>query len=168
MKKAIFNTIHIILSITIGLFFINAGYKKLTSDKLKPIEKDQLIEYVISKNSYEAPVGYNVTMNTFKKSGFLDMISIFQILAGILIVIPKSRLLGLLFLLPIIFNIFFMHVFFDNRMHENIETGILLTICILLISKYYKKITPLLTVEYDDQSESNEKEKWFGRTTENK
>ena len=144
---------------------MNAGYKKLTNDKLKPIEKDQLIEYVINENSYQAPVGYNVTMNTFKQSGFLDMVSIFQILAGILILIPKSRLLGLLVLLPIIFNIFFMHVFFDNRMHENIETGILLTICILLISKYYKQIIALIKAEYDSQTESDEEEQWFDRAT---
>ena len=46
-----------------------------------------------------------------KYSGFLDMISLIQILAGILIIIPITRLAGLLTLLPIIFNIFFMHVF---------------------------------------------------------
>ena len=50
-------------------------------------------------------------MNTFKYSGFLDMISLIQILVGILIIIPITRLVGLLTLLPIIFNIFFMHVF---------------------------------------------------------
>ena len=79
-------------------------------------------------------------MNTFKYSGFLDMISLIQILVGILIVIPFTRLLGLLTLLPIIFNIFFMHVFFDNRVDENIETGFLLIINILLLLYYKKEI----------------------------
>ncbi len=75
-------------------------------------------------------------MNTFKQSGFLGMIAIFQIIAGILMIVPKTRLFGLLFLLPMIFNIFFMHVFFDNRIDENIETGILLALNILLLLPY--------------------------------
>ena len=82
-------------------------------------------------------------MNTFKYSGFLDMISIIQILAGLLIIIPITRLIGLLLLLPIIFNIFFMHVFFDNRLHENIETGILLVINIILLIYYKRKVFSL-------------------------
>ena len=82
-------------------------------------------------------------MNTFKYSGFLDMISLIQILVGILIIIPITRLVGLLTLLPIIFNIFFMHVFFDNRVDENIETGLLLVINILLLLNYKKQFFSL-------------------------
>jgi len=82
-------------------------------------------------------------MNTFKYSGFLDMISLIQILAGILIIIPVTRLVGLLTLLPIIFNIFFMHVFFDNRLDENIETGFLLVINIILLLNYKKQFFSL-------------------------
>ena len=50
---------------------------------------------------------------------------------------------GLLTLLPIIFNIFFMHVFFDNRVDENIETGFLLVINIILLLKYKKQFFSL-------------------------
>ena len=82
-------------------------------------------------------------MNTFKYSGFLDMISLIQILAGTLIIIPVTRLVGLLTLLPIIFNIFFMHVFFDNRLDENIETGFLLVINIILLLNYKKQFFSL-------------------------
>ena len=114
------------------------GYSKLVSKKLKEVNLDQIMSTIIEKASYEAPVGYNIVMNTFKQSGFLDMISIFQILAGILIIIPLTRMLGLLLLLPIIFNIFFMHVFFDNRIDENMVTGILLCVNIILCL-YYKK-----------------------------
>ena len=131
---------HAVLSIVVALFFISKGYGKLNSEKLKPIEKNQIINTIIENNSYEAPVGYNIVMNTFKSSGFLDMISIIQILLGILILIPITRLIGLLALLPVIFNIFFMHVFFDNRMGENIVTGILLLLTIILASYYYKNI----------------------------
>ena len=81
-----------------------------------------------------------ITMNTFRQSGFLRMIAFFQILAGVLMILPATRTLGLLLLLPIIFNIFCMHVFFDNRMGENIETGILLALNLGLCSFYYKKL----------------------------
>lgn len=74
-----------------------------------------------------------------KQSGFLKMIGVAQILAGILMIIPITRIYGLLLLLPIIFNIFMMHLFFDNRMDENILTGVLFLINILLLT-YYKKI----------------------------
>ena len=132
--------IHRILSILIAVFFIYKGYGKFTSDKYKPIDEQSIITTIIEDSSYDAPVGYNIVMNTFKYSGFLDMISLIQILVGVLIVIPFTRLLGLLTLLPIIFNIFFMHVFFDNRVDENIETGFLLIINILLLLYYKKEI----------------------------
>tara|TARA_B100000927_G_C16374241_1_gene432817 strand:- start:175 stop:621 length:447 start_codon:yes stop_codon:yes gene_type:complete len=128
--------IHSLITILVALFFVNAGYKKFTSKKMKPLEKNQVVEYIFENDSYEAPVGYNIVMNTFKQSGFLGMIAIFQIIAGILMIVPKTRLFGLLFLLPMIFNIFFMHVFFDNRVDENIETGILLALNILLLLPY--------------------------------
>jgi len=128
--------IHSLITILVALFFVNAGYKKFTSKKMKPLEKNQVVEYIFENDSYEAPIGYNIVMNTFKQSGFLGMIAIFQIIAGILMIVPKTRLFGLLFLLPMIFNIFFMHVFFDNRVDENIETGILLALNILLLLPY--------------------------------
>ena len=143
MKKQFLKILHSITSIILGLFFVNKGYSKFISDKLKPVELEQITNTIITNNSYEAPVGYNIVMNTFKYSGFLDMISIIQILAGLLIIIPITRLIGLLLLLPIIFNIFFMHVFFDNRLHENIETGILLVINIILLIYYKRKVFSL-------------------------
>ena len=134
---------HSLITILVALFFVNAGYKKFTSKKMKPLEKNQVVEYIFENDSYEAPVGYNIVMNTFKQSGFLGMIAIFQIIAGILMIVPKTRLFGLLFLLPMIFNIFFMHAFFDNIVDENIETGILLVLNILLLlpcSNIIKKV----------------------------
>jgi len=142
MKK----TIHTILTIILGIFFIYKGIDKMPI-KLKDISKEEIIETIINNDSYEAPVGYKITMNTMRQSGFLRLISLFQILAGLLMIIPKTRMLGLLILLPIIFNIFFMHVFFDNRIHENIETGILLALNIILCAYYYKKILQSIYVE---------------------
>ena len=139
MKK----TLHAICSILLGIFFIYKGIDKMPI-KLKDVSQEEVISTIIERQSYEAPVGYKITMNTMRQSGFLKMIAFFQILAGILMIIPKTRLVGLLILLPIIFNIFFMHVFFDNRMDENIVTGIILTINLILCAFYYKKIKLIL------------------------
>ena len=135
--------LHTTLTVLLAIFFMYKGIDKLPI-KLKDISKDEIVSTIIDNNSYEAPVGYKITMNTMRQSGFLRMISIFQILAGVLMIIPKTRMLGLLILLPIIFNIFFMHVFFDNRMHENIETGILLALNIGLCSYYYNRLKQII------------------------
>ena len=135
--------LHTTLTVLLAIFFMYKGIDKLPI-KLKDISKEEIVSTIIDNNSYEAPVGYKITMNTMRQSGFLRMIAIFQILAGVLMIIPKTRLLGLLILLPIIFNIFFMHVFFDNRMHENIETGILLALNVVLCSYYYNRLKQII------------------------
>tara|TARA_B100001287_G_C22683248_1_gene531750 strand:+ start:4051 stop:4479 length:429 start_codon:yes stop_codon:yes gene_type:complete len=136
-------TIHSICSILLGIFFIYKGIDKMPI-KLKEVSQEEITNTIIEKESYEAPVGYKITMNTMRQSGFLRLIAFFQVLAGILMIIPKTRFAGLLILLPIIFNIFFMHVFFDNRIGENIVTGVILTINILLCTYYYKRIRLIL------------------------
>ena len=137
------NILHAILTVSLGLFFIYKGLDKIPI-KLKPVSEEQIIEAIVERESYAPPVGYNITMNTMRQSGFLRMISFFQIVAGLLMFFPKTRLLGLLFLLPMIFNIFFMHVFFDNRLDENLVTGCLLALNILLCSFYLKRIKLIL------------------------
>ena len=136
-------TLHTILTILLALFFIYIGVDKIPI-KVKSITKEEIIETIIERGSYEAPVGYKITMNTMRQSGFLRLIAFFQIIAGILMIIPRTRLAGLLFLLPMIFNIFFMHVFFDNRIDENIVTGSLLALNLILCSYYYKRIQLIL------------------------
>ncbi|MGC6490115.1 MAG: hypothetical protein ACON5E_02385 [Flavobacteriales bacterium] len=138
------NRIRMILSIGLGIFFIYKGVSKLSSDKLKTIDKKLVSEYIIENDSYAPPVGYKIVMNTFKQSGYLAFVSIFQIVAGLLIIIPLTRLAGLLLLLPIIFNIFFMHVFFDNRIGENIVTGGILMLTLFLCSFYQKNIKQMI------------------------
>ena len=136
-------TLHTILTILLALFFIYKGVNKIPI-KIKSITQEEIIETIIERGSYEAPVGYKITMNTMGQSGFLRLIAFFQIIAGILMIIPRTRLAGLLFLFPMIFNIFFMHVFFDNRIDENILTGSLLALNLLLCSYYYKRIQLIL------------------------
>lgn len=136
-------TLHTILTTLLALFFIYKGVDKIPI-KVKSITQEEIIETIIERGSYEAPVGYKITMNTMRQSGFLRLIAFFQIIAGILMIIPRTRLAGLLFLLPMIFNIFFMHVFFDNRIDENILTGSLLALNLILCSYYYKRIQLIL------------------------
>lgn len=136
-------TLHTILTTLLALFFIYKGVDKIPI-KVKSITQEEIIETIIERGSYEAPVGYKITMNTMRQSGFLRLIAFFQIIAGILMIIPRTRLAGLLFLLPMIFNIFFMHVFFDNRIDENILIGSLLALNLILCSYYYKRIQLIL------------------------
>ncbi len=144
MNTKIIKYVHAGLTIVLAAFFINAGVKKFVPKPLRPVEEQQLVEVIIKQQSYTAPVGYNVTMNTFRTHGFLKCIGIFQLLAGAFMLIPRLRLAGLLILLPIILNIFLMHVFLDNRPHENVETGILFGLTVLLTAFYYKRLFPVV------------------------
>ena len=101
---------------------------------------DAIVNQVIVNKDYSAPYGYDLTMNTFRQSGFIRIIGLFQILAGLLMLYPKTRMAGLLTLLPIILNIFLMHLFFDNRQHENVETGIILAYTVLMLLYYWKQL----------------------------
>ena len=42
---------HSIITILVALFFVNAGYKKFTSKKMKPLEKTQVVEYIFENGS---------------------------------------------------------------------------------------------------------------------
>ena len=137
--------IHTICTFLLGTFFIYKGIDKIPI-KLKEVSKEEITATIIEKNSYEAPVGYKITMNTMRQSGFIRVISLFQIIAGVLMIIPRTRLAGLLILVPIIFNIFLMHLFFDNRVDENILTGGILTLNLVLCSYYYKRVKHILRV----------------------
>ena len=76
-------TIHSICTILLGIFFIYKGIDKMPI-KLKDITQEEIISTIIEQESYAAPVGYKITMNTMRQSGFLRLIACFQILAGIL------------------------------------------------------------------------------------
>ena len=143
MKKLL----HSIFTIILAIFFIYKGIDKMPI-KTSEISNEEIEQ--LSKGDYlnsEAgvkPIGYKITMNTMRTSRFIQMIGIFQILAGVLMIIPLTRIIGTFLLLPIIFNIFMMHVFFDNRTDENILCGTLLIINILLCFYYYDSIKKII------------------------
>ncbi len=147
MKLITLNKIHAVVTIALALFFINAGVKKFIPKPPRPVDEIQLIEVVVKEKSYRAPIGYQLTMNTMRANGFLKAIGVFQLLAALLMFVPKTRLTGLLLLLPIILNIFMLHVFLDNRMHENVETGILLGLNLLLLAFYFNRLKPVVWQE---------------------
>lgn len=112
----------LVLSILLGAFFI---YKGLTKHWLSPCK-------VYAPDS-TIPLPYQQVMTAFCESGFLRLVGAFQILSGLLLLLPRTRLLGALMLLPIIFNIFFMHAFMDNRPEELVETGLPLAATLLIL-----------------------------------
>ncbi len=141
--------LHAVLAIALAAFFISKGLDKFGAVKLrdKHIRQENtaaIVQKIIVEQNYEAPYGYDITMNTMRQSGFMKFIGLFQIIAGALMFLPQTRMAGLLLLLPIILNIFLMHVFFDNRAHENIETGRLLGVNIVLLLFYYKELAALV------------------------
>ncbi|RQO31455.1 hypothetical protein DBR32_05695 [Taibaiella sp. KBW10] len=148
-QKRIVSYIHALLTLALAAFFIYKGFQKFEPGKLREknikIENQaDIVQKILVEKNYAAPYGYDLTMNTFRQSGFLKVIGIFQILSGLLMLFPQTRMAGLLTLLPIILNIFLMHFVFDNRPHENIETGRYLAATILLLSFYYKRLLPVL------------------------
>jgi uncharacterized membrane protein YphA (DoxX/SURF4 family) len=131
---------HTILSMLIALFFIYAGSKKFVSGKAhKHTDNTELIQSVTT-NTYENPVTFQLCVKILKTTGFLKLVGVLQMLAGLLILLPFTRLVGLITLFPITVNIFCFHLFMDNRAGENVETGLYLLLNVLLIAAYYKTI----------------------------
>jgi len=126
--KRFFQVTIVVLSIALGLFlFIKASTKHFLSP-CKVYGPESTI-----------PLEYQQVISGMCNSGMLVVIGFFQVLSGILLVIPRTRLIGAIVLLPIIFNIFLLHYFLDNRPHELVETGIPLAATILIIGYYYPK-----------------------------
>ena len=139
------NLIHALFTVLLAAFFIYAGVKKFIPKPPRSEDKAALVE-AVSSGVYAPPIAFKLTMKSFGQTGFLKMVGVFQILAGLLMLIPQTRLAGLLLLLPVILNIFTLHLFLDNRPDENMETGLFLALTVLLIAFYYKKIAALLWI----------------------
>lgn len=136
---------HFILSVFLAVFFIYAGVKKFIPKppSTKPVNNEEIVK-AFEENKFESPVTFRMAIKALKTSNFLMMVGVLQILSGILILIPPTRLIGLLMLLPVTVNVFCFHFFMDNRPDENIETGFLLILNILLVGFYYKNLKELM------------------------
>lgn len=111
------------LSLALAGFFIYKGISKHWLSPCKVYPPDTTV-----------PQEYINVITAFCQSGFLKMIGSLQILSGILLIVPRTRLTGAFLLLAIIFNIFTIHLFLDNRPGELVESGIPLLSSILLLS----------------------------------
>jgi len=132
-------------AMALGIFFIYAGSQKFIPKPApaQPVDNSAYIQ-AFEKNEFESPLTFRMSVKALKVSGFLKMVGVLQILSGILILIPVTRLIGLLMLLPVVVNVFCFHFFMDNQVHENVETGAYLLGTILLIAYYYKILKSLL------------------------
>lgn len=90
------------------------------------------------------PVPYQQVITAFCESGFLKLVGALQIFSGILLLIPRTRIMGAILLFPIILNIFLIHLFLDNRPEELLETGLPLLANIVIIGYHYKQWLPLV------------------------
>lgn len=140
--------IHTLLAIVLGLFFVYAGVKKFIPKPPRPAPTEAYIQ-AVEANDYSKPISFKLAVTMLKSSGFLSMVGVLQILSGLLILFSQTRMIGLMLLMPITVNIFTFHIFMDNRMDEDIETGLILLINILLLAAYYKTIRNLIASKID-------------------
>lgn len=135
---------HLVLSVFLAVFFIYAGVKKfIPKPSAKQVNNAEFIK-AFEENKFDSPVTFKMGIRALKASGFLKMVGVLQILSGILILVPTTRLIGLLMLLPVTVNVFCFHVFMDNRPDENVETGILLLLNTALLTYYYQNLKLLV------------------------
>lgn len=130
--KNIYKIIIATAAVLLGIFFIYKGVNKHFLNPCKIYDAESTI-----------PVPYQQVVTGMCQSGMLKVVGFFEVLSGLLLLIPRTRLLGAIVLLPVIFNIFILHLFLDNRPHELVETGIpLLATVMIIIDKYpvWKKI----------------------------
>ncbi|PBQ30250.1 hypothetical protein CNR22_00235 [Sphingobacteriaceae bacterium] len=140
---------HIVLSVFLAVFFIYAGVKKFIPKPPlnKPVSNEAFVK-AFEENKFESPVTFKMAIKALKTSGFLKMVGVLQILAGLLIILPPSRLIGLLMLLPLTVNVFCFHFFMDNRPDENIETGFLFLLNVMLLVFYSDRLKNLFIKDW--------------------
>ncbi|HEY0549937.1 MAG TPA: hypothetical protein VGF13_10070 [Verrucomicrobiae bacterium] len=70
-------------------------------------------------------------MAAFAPTGYLTFVKVFELLGGLLVVVPRTRNLGLLVLGPIIINILAFHIFVTGG--EGVGNPMLIGICVLAL-----------------------------------
>lgn len=121
-----------ISSILLGALFIYKGINKHYLSPCKVFGPESTI-----------PLEYQQVITNMCQSGMLKVVGFFQIIAGLFLLIPRTRLFGAIVLLPVIFNIFILHLFLDNRPEELVETGIPLALTLYIIVYYYNTWKPV-------------------------
>lgn len=128
MNRNIIKMLIAIISVALGAFFV---YKGINKHFLSPCK--------VYDSSSTIPIAYQNLITSLCTTGYTKIIGVLEVLSGLLLIIPRTRLLGSIILLPVIINIFLFHLILDNRPHEITETGIPLLAAILIFVSYYQK-----------------------------
>lgn len=125
--KSLLPILMALLGAALGAFFVYKGVDKHFLSPCKVYGPDSTL-----------PQDYMNLMSALCNSGFTKVVGFFEVLAGVLLIFPKTRLAGVIILLPVITTIFLFHLLIDNRPDELIETGIPLGIAIIIFLYHYK------------------------------
>ena len=87
-------------------------------------------------------------------TGYLGFVKILEVIGGVLVILPKTRNLGLLILGPIIINIIAYYYFIKSSFDWDI--AILAALALLLLIKQGKSFKQFLFCVCCNKSESNE------------
>jgi putative oxidoreductase len=117
------------LAAVLGIFFIFKG-----------LDKHFLNNCAMLVPGKNIPEHYTNLITALCESGFMIIVGIIEILAGLLLIFPKSRFAGILIILPVITTIFLFHLMIDNRPYELLETGIPLAAVLLIFSSHQKSL----------------------------
>ncbi|WP_298782254.1 DoxX family membrane protein [uncultured Polaribacter sp.] len=147
MKKYI-SIFYIALRLFLGGFMIYGGINKFKKPIPKPIE-------VVSKaQKFTSPEKENTLQKILYISGakqtgyFWQVLGICELLFGFLLIIQGTGFIGALFLLPITLHIFLFHLFLEpDELVELLQTGVFLTVNILLVLKEKEKWKHLLWIQ---------------------
>jgi uncharacterized membrane protein YphA (DoxX/SURF4 family) len=132
MKK-IGSILILVLATLLGGFFM---YKGITKHFIKPCK--------FFGTESTIPLDYQQVITAFCRSGFFKVVGAIQALSGLLLVLPKTRLLGAVMLLPVAINMFLIHLFLDNRPEELWETGIPLVMTLMIIVLHWNRVKRIL------------------------
>lgn len=128
MKKTV-EIILMVVGVLLGGFFM---YKGITKHFISPCK--------IYDAESTIPIEYQNVITAFCQSGFFKIVGFLQALSGLLLIIPKTRLLGAAILLPVVINMFLIHFFLDNRPEELWETGIPMVMTVFIILMNFGKV----------------------------
>lgn len=118
------------VALALGLFFMYAGGKKIF---LPPAPRPEGISTV--------PQEFIDLIRALKAAGpYMLMVGWIQFVAGAMLIIRPTRLLGALLLAPITFNIFAIHLMLDNRPGEYLFTGLLLAANLIVVFSHFKRL----------------------------
>jgi uncharacterized membrane protein YphA (DoxX/SURF4 family) len=121
------NKITFVLSLLFGLMFINAGLNKFLNYMPMP---EHLPEKMMKAMAAFMEIGW-----------LLPLVGTFEILGGLLIIIPKTRALGALMILPIMVGIVLTNIVQDSSGLP--IAGVLSAILIWILYDNREKYAPL-------------------------